>query len=213
MVFIWGTIQSLTIAQLCNVGIVTQLYKSDKDKLHMENVIVSVIIGAYLADLHIGIVHYILDNCKHTNPIQTRISTGHHKHPTAILDESLIDLFTATSISPNNAICLLYNTTSYTSSSQIISQLSFLVGTSLCQVTHQLSHFVNHASKKDKTRFKYKVVKYLQDCNIILTPKIHRVHHQKHDRNFCILNGWANPLLNYIVYSLGKTTKQINNNK
>ena len=35
----------------------------------------------------------------------------------------------------------------------------------------------------------------LQDLGVLLHPRVHRVHHEAFDRNFCIFNGWANFLV------------------
>lgn len=44
----------------------------------------------------------------------------------------------------------------------------------------------------------------MQDYHIILNPIEHKEHHLKFNCNFCIVNGWANPLLNKIVKILIK---------
>lgn len=42
----------------------------------------------------------------------------------------------------------------------------------------------------------------LQTFRLILPPEDHNIHHREFDINFCIFNGWANPLVNLIYKSL-----------
>ena len=35
----------------------------------------------------------------------------------------------------------------------------------------------------------------LQDLGVLLHPRVHRMHHETFDRNFCIMNGMANPMV------------------
>ena len=39
----------------------------------------------------------------------------------------------------------------------------------------------------------------LQDCRLLLHPSVHRKHHETFDCNFCIFNGWANPVMNRVI--------------
>ena len=43
------------------------------------------------------------------------------------------------------------------------------------------------------------MIERLQDWRIILHPDAHQQHHEKFNCNFCILNGWANPLMNRVA--------------
>jgi len=66
---------------------------------------------------------------------------------------------------------------------------AFIVSGSLCQTTHALAHTPRHKLPT--------AVRLLQQSGIILPPKVHQNHHRgAHDKNFCIFNGWGNPLLN-----------------
>jgi hypothetical protein len=42
------------------------------------------------------------------------------------------------------------------------------------------------------------LAKLLQSCGMFLTPRAHHSHHLSPDRDFCMLNGWANPLVNVV---------------
>lgn len=60
----------------------------------------------------------------------------------------------------------------------------------------QETHFLAHA--RNRGLVKNRFLLFLQDCRIILHPDDHRLHHQLYDRNFCLLNGWANPVVDCI---------------
>lgn len=58
----------------------------------------------------------------------------------------------------------------------------------------QFTHFLAHA--RTRGLVKSKVLMFMQDWHIILHPAVHRSHHIHFDREFCILNGWGNPIVN-----------------
>lgn len=60
----------------------------------------------------------------------------------------------------------------------------------------QFTHFAAHM--RSRGLVSNRLVLMLQDMHLILHPDTHSVHHEKFDRNFCILNGWANPVVNRI---------------
>ena len=65
------------------------------------------------------------------------------------------------------------------------------------QKFHFLAHARNHGVLTDKDFFGA-VLCWGQDVGLILSPKEHKRHHEEFDCNFCIVNGWANPLLNRV---------------
>jgi len=71
----------------------------------------------------------------------------------------------------------------------------WIVGITLA-FTSQFTHFAAHA--RNRGLIKNKFVLFLQDWHIIINPKVHKVHHEQFDCDFCVFNGWANPLLNCI---------------
>ena len=60
----------------------------------------------------------------------------------------------------------------------------------------QASHFWAHQRVHLGAASLPPLVARLQDARLLLHPDVHRKHHQTFDTNFCIFNGWANPLLN-----------------
>jgi len=65
----------------------------------------------------------------------------------------------------------------------------------LCSYVGQFSHQATHKLSKDRSP----TVKFLQKINILLPPDVHRKHHQTHDKDFAILNGWSNPLISSML--------------
>ena len=68
----------------------------------------------------------------------------------------------------------------------------FFTGFALGPFT-QFTHFLAHARGRGLVRSR--VLMKLQDWRIILTHESHQQHHIHFDRNFCILNGWGNPVV------------------
>ena len=62
----------------------------------------------------------------------------------------------------------------------------------------QQTHFLAHARNRGLLK-PYPFIEKLQDWRIILHPDPHQKHHEEFNCNFCILNGWANGLMNKIA--------------
>ena len=67
----------------------------------------------------------------------------------------------------------------------------------LVQATHFAAHRRTHGQLKGVGGT---IVSWLQDAGLILHPLTHKRHHETFDCNFCILNGWANPIVNRLNY-------------
>lgn len=64
----------------------------------------------------------------------------------------------------------------------------------LAQVPHYYAH------RRSGSYRIHRVVRWLQIHGLILSPEAHAAHHRGlFDRNFCILSGWCNPLLNRLL--------------
>jgi hypothetical protein len=63
------------------------------------------------------------------------------------------------------------------------------------QKTHFAAHARNHKVLTGAT-WGGALVCALQDCGMLLSPASHKKHHEEFDCNFCIFNGWANPVVN-----------------
>jgi len=58
----------------------------------------------------------------------------------------------------------------------------------------QFTHFLSHARGRNLVRSPF--IRWMQDHHIILNPADHKSHHVHFDRDFCIMNGWANCIIN-----------------
>jgi len=58
----------------------------------------------------------------------------------------------------------------------------------------QFTHFLSHA--RGRNLVSSPVIRFMQDHRIILHPADHKSHHVHFDRDFCIMNGWANFIIN-----------------
>ena len=54
----------------------------------------------------------------------------------------------------------------------------------------QYTHAMTHSPKVPRA------VRWAQKAGLFLKPREHAGHHAEFDRNFCLLSGWANPLVN-----------------
>jgi len=61
------------------------------------------------------------------------------------------------------------------------------------------THMAAHARTRNLLKGRWgRVVCWLQDHHLIIHPETHRNHHIYFDCDFCLFNGWANPLFNMI---------------
>ncbi len=198
--YVQGTTESLILGEIL-MGILILQYTFRMEPINIFEIITSVVSGLYLADLLSGLIHLCLDTgefVKYFSGINGSI-INHHIIPTQILQDNIIISLQQGTVSPVPLFFIFYNLTPLTSKSQILCQIITLYGLHVENHTHKLAHF--HLSEEDKQKIGYQLMMFLQDNHFILHPKEHRLHHTgKHDVNFCIVNGWANPLLNSIVH-------------
>jgi hypothetical protein len=57
----------------------------------------------------------------------------------------------------------------------------------------QYTHFCAHA--RGRNLINSPVLRFMQDHGLIIDAKTHQKHHEVFDCNFCIFNGWANPVV------------------
>lgn len=80
----------------------------------------------------------------------------------------------------------------------LVSCLAFVFTAAISHSLHALAH-ANLGRSGGATPL-MRLVCRLQRCNLILSPQVHARHHKgTHDRNFCVVNGWANAVLNPLV--------------
>lgn len=170
--------------------------------------------GTYLSDLITGLLHIYLDHrrCDLGDPLDMAAYSfryDHHALPlnflkcSAFFPAGAANIISSITL-PMSAVahaCLYYHwdklhTVDSAFEHKLLVAFTVIIFGSLCQTTHALAH---------EGRFKRNatlptLVAALQRYHIILPPHVHTCHHQnEHDVNFCIFNGWANPLLNRLA--------------
>jgi hypothetical protein len=200
---LYGTDDALCILNILMCILILQ-YKHNKDPMYIYDYITSIISGLYLADLIQGLIHLFMDNNKFENKFIKDITDDfkrHHITPTCILQENNIALLKQTSIVPGPLCAILFNSLNNTRKKHILTQIICIYALHLSQLTHKYAHYMNHATDKQKKDKLGKFLQFLQDYNITISAAAHKKHHKAklNDVNFCIINGWANPLLNEIV--------------
>ena len=204
--YIRGTNESLLLFEILILILVLQ-YTFHVEPITIVEIITSVVSGLFLADLISGLIHIISDHVvirKNMNPILRQIINefhDHHADPGAFCRASNWELLRHTSITPLPLLTLLLNGLNKTPKCIILTQIVTYYVAHFSQLPHKCAHYINHATEEEKNTIKGKILIFLQKNHLLLSPEEHRSHHisKNYDINFCIVNGWANPLLNYIV--------------
>lgn len=169
---------------------------------HIISWIFGLICGAFVADFISGCAHIFIDFMPSTKKTslhkQLFLSRVHHHElfrparlniPSLWFSPALYALFLIV-ILPFLFIKFVF---SYSIPDWIFPFWLFLLWlTSISQITHAVAHGKGSNSKLKRA------LKYLQKFSIIISAKKHSMHHRNIDRDFCVLNGWANPFLNFI---------------
>lgn len=151
---------------------------------------VQVVWGWYVADLISALVHLTIDKlygtrCQHWPVLGKTIVEfhEHHENPKLMLTRGFwassrdTILFSLLGV---GLACLFWPWFWGT----------VAVGTGLCQAIHKAAH-------RERVPF---WLRWLRQCDLLLRPQLHDVHHNGvFDRNFGIVNGWSNPLVNFFV--------------
>jgi hypothetical protein len=200
--YVNGSTESFVLLEIL-MGILVLQYTFRMEPISIIEIITSVVSGLYLADLGTGLIHLYFDIYGENTLWKPALSefSEHHPNPQNIIEWSLWKALKETSVVPIPLICVLYNLTPLTSKPQILCQIITLYGMHVSQIIHKYAHLINILTEEQKQTPEYQFVMFLQDIRLIVHPKEHHIHHTgKHDMNFCIVNGWANPLLNSIVH-------------
>lgn len=157
-------------------------------------VAVQIILGWFTADLITALVHLTLDKL-HGTRLQHWPLIGktigefheHHEMPRLMVQRGFWESSTETTVASLLAVifaCLGYP----------CFWLTVGLGTGFCQEVHKCAHRIVIPGW----------VKFLQDCRVFIRAEQHALHHNgAFTRNFGILNGWSNPLLNAALWSMG----------
>lgn len=124
---------------------------------------------------------------------------NHHKNVLSMEDYSLIiSLTELTPLSiPGILISLLISI--YTNNIFISDINAILIISNIVNCCNQIIHRMAHRRSYGKQLYVPYIVKVLQDYNIILNPKHHRLHHTTEIMNFCTSNGSASAFLDSLI--------------
>ena len=155
--------------------------------------------GIYFADMFSGLLHIFLDHKKPTEsagPISQIAQSfqEHHVHPQRFIQRKpwfnpggqleILKYLTT----PIYITTTILNTL-YPNNTQIfVFMYTFLGVATFSQILHGFSHA--HRAKVPQ------LITFLQNHRVIISRTDHHTHHVKGHRNFSLVNGWANPLLN-----------------
>jgi hypothetical protein len=161
---------------------------------------IPILLGWYMSDLYFGLVHIYLDNVK-INKIRNLFEEtvysfqySHHINPKAFINNVIIFACSGEFII---IVCswlnmlLFYMVLPSSCDNEIklvITTMYF--GISIGQVAHGLAH-MNYNELNI-------VVKCLQKSKIIINNEQHKRHHIKGMLDYGLVNGWSNPLTNYL---------------
>jgi Lipid desaturase domain len=74
----------------------------------------------------------------------------------------------------------------------IVGIVVLLLGSSMTQAFHGSLHSQNVGG----------IVRVMRRFGLLMKPGAHKYHHDTLDRDFSVISGWSNPLVNFIVHSL-----------
>lgn len=201
------------ILKLCIIFAITvydvQVLVESARYLNIFDYVLSATIGLFVADLIFGFLHLYFDHVKLTmveakkRPFLEWVAFGFQWHHVRAsnwnLDHDLLNYgVLRTGISGFIPLSVLLYSTENVSNFQfkvavIVCSYSFL----FAQVAHAAAHNIF-----DRNTAVGKFVRVLQDYGILVHPAVHHLHHTLFDTNWCIITGWAQPLINgfYRVY-------------
>lgn len=139
------------------------------------------VLAAYvLVDLLTGIYHWATDKGFNT-PHVVRLFQDHHE--TNTMDGFDIQPSVAGVPALLLGLCL---------------GSSFLIAAGAFGILSQVPHYYAH--RRSDSELVHHVIRILQLTGLIISPQHHAQHHDgRFDRNFCIVSGWNNWWLNWLV--------------
>lgn len=148
----------------------------------------------FLTDLVSGILHIVLDNHNFLQtPVLAKMAEGfqqHHINHTLITKMKLSDHLRPMALPLFILSCVGYLIHGY----ENVYLHVFVVSIGLGIIWMQCSHRWSHVTAAENGKF----ISWLQKYKFALPIKDHNQHHvDPYSRNFCIMNGSFNPILNY----------------
>jgi ubiquitin-conjugating enzyme E2 variant len=161
---------------------------------------VTIFVATYVyTDILSGLLHVVLDNERSLEvPVIQDLARGfqtHHRNPSSIFTMTWYEhLYTMDlPLSILFVFIVLCGTPTH-----FVYFLSIALMLHVMQMSHRWAHLPSVRVPR--------TVKALQNVGLLLDANTHRLHHRgKYDINFCIMNGWLNPLLNMFINPIGRT--------
>ncbi len=170
------------------------------------------LVAGYLAaDLVTGIVHAATDELPGALPesienhlvnlnFLRKADDGHHKYPTKLIDWGYWH-----NNRPYHLVAYCFLGASAYVSDPVSSCI--LISVALLGANSEFFHAAAHGGYR-----KNPIISKLQDWKVILGKRHHAKHHNgKFDRNFCLISGWMdyllNPTIHYLLKPMGSVTK------
>jgi hypothetical protein len=156
----------------------------------------------YLADWFSGFVHWATDTWFDEVFLERIISIAreHHLYPREIVGYGFRD-YVAYSSWPNIAFVgpvTLALTFAADPTPAIFATVT------ICLVISGIMVFGTYAHRLGHKNTGWKIIRIMQDYNLLITPGYHAIHHRgNHDIRYCVINGWANPLCDRIRFWRG----------
>lgn len=181
-----------------------------RKNISKKKLIASILFGLYFADLFTGLLHIFFDNKKCTNVknplhlIAFAFQDFHHKDPRYFIrgkkplaPSGQMQIILFLGIPVMFGLTKMFHHHNYL----MIFNITFCLVASWSQIIHGCSH-VRYAEENGINETGIyrlpKIVKKLQDFKFLLNHRQHSRHHQYGTNDFAIVNGWSNPLLNYL---------------
>ena len=162
---------------------------------------VNILLGIYFADILTGILHYYFDNYKGNIDFFKTVShkhfLDHHNDPGNVINNTFIeDINSATLTYPVVIIIyillfLLKKTINIKNKYDV-----FVFITTFLPQFSNTTHKLCHRHTRNKRNLIYT---FLMKLKLVLNNREHQIHHETGGaKNYALLTGWSNPLLNVI---------------
>lgn len=149
----------------------------------MNEIGLQVIAGWFLADFFTGIWHCLIDHTSPHNPVLGKMAREfqeHHADPQSMERTSFIGRNYQTVLASIPAFI-------FACFGWPVFWITLGIGAAVCQQAHHWSH-----SRRPR------VVTWLQQLGILISPEQHMRHHHNFERHYGILNGWSHRTLDFI---------------
>lgn len=164
------------------------------------HIMACLIAGVFATDFLTGFAHMVFDYVRldavpeHSRPFLQWIAYGfqyHHVVPTSWNDGDLFYLgVLRTGFTIFTPLTILQM---FSSTAEVRITLCAMAFSGLfCQFPHAAAH-----GRWKQSRWQ-PILSFLQRAGLLLHPRVHHEHHSQFDRNFAIVTGWSQPILNAI---------------